>query len=47
MTMDIYRHKIRKQNREAAEKMGRVFFGGDGCKMGAILPENEKSSRVN
>jgi integrase len=26
MTMDVYRHKIRKQNREAAEKMGRVFF---------------------
>jgi len=26
MTMDVYRHKISKQNREAAEKMERVFF---------------------
>ena len=26
MTMDVYRHKLRKQNREAAEKVGRVFF---------------------
>jgi integrase len=26
MTMDVYRHKIKKQNREAAEKLGKVFF---------------------
>ena len=26
MTMDIYRHKIRQQNREAATKLGRAFF---------------------
>ena len=26
MTMDTYRHKLRKQNREAAEKLVRAFF---------------------
>ncbi len=35
MTMDVYRHKIRKQNREAAKKLGRAFFASDGCNMGA------------
>jgi len=27
MTMDVYRHKIRKNNRRAAEKLGKAFFG--------------------
>lgn len=35
MTMNVYRHKIKKQNREAAEKLGRAFFGPNGCKKGA------------
>ncbi|NIS70547.1 MAG: tyrosine-type recombinase/integrase [Proteobacteria bacterium] len=40
MTMDTYRHKMKKQNRKAAGKFGKVFFGHDGCKMGAIGSEN-------
>jgi integrase len=27
MTMDVYRHKIRKKNQRAAEKLGKAFFG--------------------
>jgi integrase len=27
MTMDIYRHKLKKQNQRAAEKLGKAFFG--------------------
>jgi len=46
MTMGTYRHKLRKQNREAAEKMGKAFFGTDGCKMGANGPEKRKSTQV-
>ncbi len=32
MTMNAYRHKIKKQNQEAAAKLGRAFFGPNGCK---------------
>jgi integrase len=35
VTMDIYRHKIKKHNQEAAEKLGGAFFEPNGCKMGA------------
>ena len=42
MTMNVYRHKMKKQNQGAAEKLGKVFFGDNGCKMGAIPVENEK-----
>jgi integrase len=27
MTMDVYRHKFKKQNQRAAEKLGKAFFG--------------------
>jgi hypothetical protein len=33
--MDAYRYKLKKYTRQAAEKMGKVFFGSHGCKMGA------------
>ena len=26
ITMDVYRHKLRKQNQRAAEKLGKAFF---------------------
>jgi integrase len=46
MTMDVYRHKLRKQNREAAEKIGKTFFGPNGCKMGANRLKHEKSTQA-
>jgi integrase len=27
MTMDVYRHKLKKRNRRAAHKLGKAFFG--------------------
>lgn len=38
MTMDIYRHKIKKQNRAAAEKLGKAFFGGNDTIEAQIQP---------
>jgi len=35
MTMDASRYKFKQYTRQAAEKMGKAFFGADGCKMGA------------
>jgi len=46
MTMNVYRHKIKKQNQEAAAKLGKAFFGPGGCKIGATQPQNEKSTRA-
>jgi hypothetical protein len=45
MTMDIYRHKIREQNRGAAKKFGKVFYG-NGCKTGAKQAEKRKSTQA-
>jgi integrase len=46
ITMDVYRHKIRQHNREAAEKLSNLFFGPDGCKMGANRDQEiKKDSR--
>ncbi|MEJ2067815.1 MAG: site-specific integrase [Deltaproteobacteria bacterium] len=35
ITMDVYRHKLRKRNQRAANSLGSAFFKADGCKTGA------------
>lgn len=35
MTMNVYRHRMREYNQNAAEKLGKAFFRSDGCNMGA------------
>jgi hypothetical protein len=35
MTVEVYGHRLKKRNREAAERLGSAFFGPNGFKMGA------------